>query len=94
MGEITALHLAKKGFTVFAGVFLEDSPNNLKKKANENNVDYSDRIFPVKIDVTNSDSIQKVQTNNKQTRDLSIDIYLLYISFSCSNISSNEYTLL
>jgi len=58
MGEITALHLAKKGFHVFAGVFLDDSMAGLPKKAKElNGTDAN--ITPIKLDVTKEESIQQ-----------------------------------
>jgi len=58
MGEITAIHLAKKGFHVFAGVYLDESFVELPKKAKTAN-ESDANITPIKIDVTKEESIQQ-----------------------------------
>ena len=53
MGETTAFHLAKIGYHVYAGVFLEES---FKKYESFKN------ITPIQIDVANEESVAKAAT--------------------------------
>lgn len=58
MGEVTAVHLAKLGFKVFAGIYLEASAEKLK---NQNSA-----IVPVKIDVSKEESVKAAAETVKQ----------------------------
>ena len=51
IGKACALHLDKLGFKVYAGVRKQTDGDNLKKEA-------SDRLTPIILDVTDTDSIQ------------------------------------
>jgi len=55
IGEATALHLDELGFTVFAGVRREVDGKALSAKA-------SDRLTPIRLDVTDADSIAAAAT--------------------------------
>jgi NAD(P)-dependent dehydrogenase (short-subunit alcohol dehydrogenase family) len=57
MGEITTIHLSKLGFHVFAGYYLDESLKKWKEKNKELFME-KERITPVKIDVTNQESIE------------------------------------
>jgi NAD(P)-dependent dehydrogenase (short-subunit alcohol dehydrogenase family) len=50
IGEATALHLDRLGFSVFAGVRRDEDGEALSKRA-------SDRLTPIRLDVTDADSI-------------------------------------
>eukprot|EP00035_Acanthoeca_spectabilis_P023141 m.447932 g.447932 ORF g.447932 m.447932 type:complete len:386 (+) comp19581_c0_seq1:59-1216(+) len=56
MGLVTALHLAKLGFHVYAGCFLPDSDKMIKERAKE--LDISQNLEMVSLDVTKTESIQ------------------------------------
>lgn len=58
MGEVTAVHLAKLGFKVFAGIYLEASAEKLK---NQNSA-----IVPVRIDVSKEESVKAAAETVKQ----------------------------
>ncbi|MEJ2189021.1 MAG: SDR family NAD(P)-dependent oxidoreductase [Acidobacteriota bacterium] len=55
IGEATALHLDELGFTVFAGVRKDGDGNALAAKT-------SDRLTPIRLDVTDADSIAAAAT--------------------------------
>ena len=63
IGKACALHLDKLGFKIYAGVRKQDDGDNLKKEA-------SDRLTPIILDVTNSESIAAaVSFIEKETGD-------------------------
>jgi NAD(P)-dependent dehydrogenase (short-subunit alcohol dehydrogenase family) len=51
MGETTAFHLAKVGYHVYAGCFLEDSFKKYESFPN---------ITPLQVDVSNEESVQQI----------------------------------
>lgn len=55
IGEATALHLDELGFTVFAGVRRDEDGTALAAKT-------SDRLTPIRLDVTDADSIAAAAT--------------------------------
>jgi len=67
IGKACALHLDKLGFQVFAGIRTEIDASSLKQES-------SDRLTPVYIDVTKSDSIIKA-TNMLETKLKSVGLY-------------------
>lgn len=66
MGEVTALHLAGLGFTVFAGCFAADSESKLREKVRAQYGNDS-MLKCVPLDVTKEDSIKEaVETVRQQ----------------------------
>jgi len=62
IGEATALHLDELGFTVFAGVRRDEDGKALAARA-------SDRLTPIRLDVTDVDSIAAAVTFVKDTTE-------------------------
>eukprot|EP00041_Stephanoeca_diplocostata_P033144 m.1086734 g.1086734 ORF g.1086734 m.1086734 type:complete len:366 (+) comp24280_c0_seq21:135-1232(+) len=58
MGEVSALHLAKIGFRVYAGCFLQSSDAQLQEKFNKQS-NNKGSISYVPLDVTKTESIQQ-----------------------------------
>jgi NADP-dependent 3-hydroxy acid dehydrogenase YdfG len=79
MGETTAFHLAKVGYHVFAGCYLEESFKKYESLSN---------VTPIQIDVANEESVEKAAAQvNDMINNSKGAIKGLYGVLQCAGIA-------